>query len=153
MCAKTANPKQQGLKLHKRRRLWARPLWPKRLIQNNKDWNSGNFSCSFLEINMPKRLIQNNKDWNLSIAHFKTSANSAKTANPKQQGLKLISKRRLVIGFQFAKTANPKQQGLKLHCLFSEKAQPGEPKRLIQNNKDWNSRIHGAGWHVNGQNG
>jgi len=43
-----------------------------------------------------------------------TGAGTAKTANPRQQGLKLKTVRSLA-GASFAKTANPRQQGLKPH--------------------------------------
>ena len=39
-------------------------------------------------INWPKRLIQNNKDWNVIALPEVAVKKLAKTANPKQQGLK-----------------------------------------------------------------
>ena len=37
---------------------------PKRLIQDNKDWNCI-FCVAWRDARMPKRLIQDNKDWNI----------------------------------------------------------------------------------------
>ena len=59
----------------------------------------------------------------------------AKTANPRQQGLKQEG----IIGWSAdtgAKTANPRQQGLKLFLLDVFRYINLAPKRLIQDNKD-----------------
>jgi len=59
----------------------------------------------------------------------------AKTANPRQQGLKppVHSQDHRS---PFAKTANPRQQGLKLLLPVRDHGAGHAPKRLIQDNKD-----------------
>ena len=108
--AKTANPRQQGLK-----RGSTHPYRQNALAKTANPRQQGLKLLSGLN----SRLI----------------AGVAKTANPRQQGLK-HGHLRLKAARQLAKTANPRQQGLKRDFRHHACRSSCLPKRLIQDNKD-----------------